>query len=93
MADLTNAITRENEQGETEVALRYRQPGRVLLQGNPSGKEYVATTRANICLVWVDKRDVDHILAKRDGCCGKVQQSFHLTDETHVRRWENGGGQ
>lgn len=78
---------------EGQIALRYRQTGNVLLQGNPSDKEYVAITQANICLAWVDQADVDFILTKRDGCCGKKQQSFHLANEADVRRWTNRGGQ
>lgn len=76
-----------------QIALRYRQTGNVLLQGNPSGTEYVAVTEANICLAWVDPADVDFILAKRDGCCGGKRQSFHLANESDVRRWTNRGGQ
>ena len=80
-----------NEAGQ--IALRYRQPGNVLLTGNPSGKEYVAVTEANICMVWVDPEDVDHSLRKKDGCCGGKQQSFHMANEDDVRRWTNKGGQ
>jgi hypothetical protein len=80
-----------NEKGE--IAIKYRQPGRVFLGGNPSGKEYVAVTEANICLAWVDPLDVDFILAKRDGCCGGKRQSFYLANESDVRRWTNKGGQ
>jgi hypothetical protein len=79
--------------GENEIAVKYRQPGNVLLQENPSGKEYVAVTQANICMAWVDPADVDFVLAKKDGCCGKKQQSFHLANESDVRRWTNKGGQ
>lgn len=75
-----------------EVAVKYRQPGRVLITGCPSKKEYVAITQANICLAWVDPIDVDFILAKRDGCCGKKQKSFLLANEADVRRWTNKGG-
>jgi hypothetical protein len=80
-----------NAQGE--IALKYRQPGNVLLQGNPSGREYVAITQANICMAWIDLADLDFVLAKRDGCCGKKQQSFSLANESDVRRWTNRGGQ
>jgi hypothetical protein len=76
-----------------EIAVKYRQPGNVLLQGNPSGKEYVAVTQANICMAWVDPADVDYILAKKDGCCGGRQQSFFLAHEADVRQWTNKGGQ
>jgi hypothetical protein len=80
-----------NDNGE--VAVKYRQPGRVLLQGNPSGKEYVAITQANICMAWIDPADVGHVLAKKDGCCGGKRQSFYLANEADVRRWTNKGGQ
>ena len=76
-----------------EVALKYYQPGQVLLQSNPSGREYVATTRANICMAWVDPTDIDHILRKRGGCCNKQRQLFDYANESDVRRWTNGGGQ
>lgn len=84
MTDLTSAQTN----GSGQIALRYRQPGNVLLQGNPSGKEYVAVTRASICMVWVDPADVDFILAKKDGCCGGKRQSFHLANKIDVELWE-----
>jgi hypothetical protein len=87
------AQARLNAPEQIEVALRYRQTGNVLLQGNPSGKEYVAITQANICMAWVDTADVDFILAKRDGCCGGKRQSFRLANEADVRRWTNKGGQ
>lgn len=80
-----------NDNGQ--IALKYRQPGNILLQGNPSGKEYVAVTQANICLAWVDPADIDFILAKKDGCCGGKRQSFFLANEADVRRWTNKGGQ
>lgn len=79
-----------NEAGE--IAVKYRQPGRVLLQHNPSKKEYVAITRANICMAWVDPQDVDHILRKVGGCCGKKQKAFSLANPDDVRRWTRGGG-
>lgn len=86
--------TRLNPPDQIEAALRYRQPGNVLLQGNPSGKEYVAVTQANICMAWVDAADVDFIMAKRDGCCVPGgRQSFYLANESDVRRWTNRGGQ
>jgi len=78
---------------KNEIAIKYRQPGNVLIQGVPSGKEYVAITQANICMAWVDSADVDFILAKKDGCCGGKQQSFSLANESDVRRWTNKGGQ
>lgn len=89
MANLTNAQCNE----KNEVAVKYRQPGQVLLIGNPSGRQYVAITQANICLVWINPEDVDFILAKKDGCCGGKRQSFYLANESDVRRWTNRGGQ
>lgn len=81
-----------NEQGY--IAVRYRQEGQVLLQGMPSGAEYVAATRANICMAWIKPIDLQAVLAKRDHCCGgKPKQAFHLANEADVRRWTNGGGE
>jgi len=79
-----------NEAGE--IAVKYRQPGQVLITGGPSGKEYVAVTEANICLAWVDQRDVEFILGKKGGCCGKKQKAFSLANADDVRRWTNKGG-
>lgn len=79
-----------NEQGQ--IAVKYRQPGQVLISGCPSGNEYVAVTQANICLAWIEPEDVDFVLAKKGGCCGKKQQAFHLANESDVRRWTNKGG-
>ena len=79
--------------GAGEVAIKYRQPGNVLLQGNPSGREYVAITQANICLAWIYPADLGFILANTDGCCTGKQQSFFLANESDVRRWTNRGGQ
>lgn len=76
-----------------QIALKYRQPGNILLQGNPSSTEYVAITHVNICMAWVDPADVDFILTKKDGCCGGKRQSFYLASESDVRRWTNRGGQ
>lgn len=78
---------------KNEVAVKYRQPGNVLLQDNPSGREYVAITQANICMAWIDPIDLDFIMAKKDGCCGGKRQSFSLANESDVRRWTNRGGQ
>lgn len=85
----SRAIT--NDSGD--VALKYYQPGQVLLQRNPSGKEYVAVTQANICLTWVDPLDVQYILAKQGGCCGGKRQLFDYASESDVRRWTNKGGE
>jgi hypothetical protein len=80
-----------NDKGE--IALRYYQQDRILIQNTPSSKEYVAITEANICLVWVDPKDVDYILSKRGGCCNKQRQLFSFANESDVRRWTNRGGQ
>jgi len=90
---IPNKHTEAQTNDKGEIAVKYRQPGNVLLQDNPSGREYVAVTQANICMAWIDPVDVDFILAKRDGCCGKKQQSFSLANEADVRRWTNKGGQ
>jgi hypothetical protein len=93
MNDLAEKYPEAQVNNDGEIALKYRQPGNVLLQGNPSGREYVAITQANICMAWIDPADVDHILAKKDGCCGGKRQSFFLANESDVRRWTNRGGQ
>lgn len=79
-----------NEQGE--VALKHYQPAQVLVQNTPSGKEYVFTTRANICLAWIQEGDVQSILSRTGGCCGGRRKLFDYANESDVRRWTNGGG-
>lgn len=89
-------LTPPNAQTDAQgyVAVRYRQPGQVLLQNMPSGAEYVAVTRANICMAWVKPEDLPAVLLKRDYCCGgHANQAFHLANEADVRRWTNGGGE
>jgi hypothetical protein len=97
MDELTKNLQNKYPEVQTnaagDIAVKYRQPGNVLLQGNPSGREYVAVTQANISLAWIDPTDVDFILAKKDGCCGGKRQSFYLANESDVRRWTNKGGQ
>lgn len=75
------------------VAMKHYQPGQVLIQSMPSGHEYVAHTRANICLTFVCPEDVPAVLAKQGGCCNKKRQLFDFANEADVRRWTNGGGQ
>lgn len=79
-----------NQQGQT--ALKYHQPGQPYLQNTPSGQEYIGVTKANICMIWANAEDVDHILAKRGGCCGGKKRLFAYANEDDVRRWTNGGG-
>ena len=77
---------------EGQVAVRYRQSGRVLIQRTPTGNEYVAVTQANICLAWIDPADLENVLARKSGCCGRKSQAFHLASAADVRQWTNRGG-
>lgn len=77
------------------IALKYYQPAQVLVQGTPTGKEYVFVPRANIAMAYVDPGDVDNLLGRKAGCnCGgsKKGQAFSYANEDDQRRWNNGGG-
>lgn len=77
------------------VALKYYQPAQVLVQGTPTGKEYVFVPRANIAMAYVDPGDVDNLLGRKKvcgGCGGTVKQLFFRANESDIRRWNNGGG-
>lgn len=79
-----------NESGQ--VALRCIKEGQFYITGCPSGNEYVATTQAGICLVFVDPQDIEFVMAKKVGCCNNKRRGYFLADETHVNRWLNRGG-
>jgi len=89
-ADITNAIL--DAQGQ--VAMRYMKQAPALVKCN--GHDYYFATKASISLCFVDPADVDCLLGVRESCncqngAGKKQMIF-LADETHTRRWINGGG-
>lgn len=78
------------------IALKYYQPAQVLVQGTPTGKEYVFVPKANISLCPdVDPADVGNLLGRKAGCnCGgsRRQPAFYEANESDIRRWNNGGG-
>ncbi len=81
-----------NEEGQ--VALRYMKQATVLASCNGQGaNEYIFTTKANISMAYVNEEDVECMLQVTAGCCGEKQKLVvFYGDETHVRRWETGGG-
>lgn len=77
------------------IALKYYQPAQILVQGTPTGKEYVFVPRANISMAFIDPDDVANLLGRRAGCnCGgsKRTPAFDYANESDIRRWNNGGG-
>jgi len=89
MADLTKATL--NAQGQ--VAMRYMQQKPALVKCN--GTQYYFSTKASISMAFVNPEDVDCLLAVMEGCgCagGRKKNMIFLADETHARRWINGGG-
>lgn len=78
-----------------QIALKYYQPGQILVQRTPSKTDYVFQTRANICMAWVNLEDVENILARnsRPCCGGHTKKIFSYANESDVRRWTNNGGQ
>lgn len=84
--------TQFNDQGQ--VAMRYMQQRPAVVSCN--GNEYAFVVRAQvISFAWIEPEDVDCMLAVRRGCggCGgKKKNVIFLADETHTRRWVNGGG-
>lgn len=81
-----------NEEGQ--VAMRYMQQAQAIITCN--GNSYVFVVRAGtIALAYVSPDDVSCLLGFKKGCggCGgRKKNVIFLADETHVRRWENGGG-
>lgn len=88
---MTQAIT--NDAGQ--VALKVHPPQQLLVQGTPSGGEYVFAIRANIAMSWVNSLDVENVLARKKSkpCCpGSSGRVYQYANADDVRRWENGGG-
>jgi hypothetical protein len=81
-----------NEEGQ--VALRYMKQATALASCPGQGaKEYIFTTKANVSMAYIDEDDVECMLQVTAGCCGgKKKNVIFYADETHVRRWEAGGG-
>ncbi|NGX44896.1 MAG: hypothetical protein K940chlam2_00036 [Chlamydiae bacterium] len=81
-----------NEEGQ--VAMRYMQQAQALVTCN--GNNYVFVVKAQtIALAYVEPDDVACMLGFKKGCggCGgRKKNVIFLADETHVRRWESGGG-
>ena len=81
-----------NEAGD--VALRYNRQATAMVSCPGLGAtEYIFTVKANIAMTYVNEEDVECLLGVKEGCCGgrKKNVIFYI-DETHHRRWENGGG-
>lgn len=78
-----------NEEGQ--VAMRFMKQANSFVQCGQNG--YVFVVRANIAISYVNPEDLDCILGYRIGCCGgRKKQAIFFADETHYRRWSNGGG-
>ena len=77
-------LAQHNDAGE--VALCYYQTVNPLVElGN--GHTYKFTTKANICLAWVNEEDAQGILDRRKNCCGGSRPAFRVASEADVRRW------
>lgn len=79
---------------EDQVALRYSRQATALVTCPGEGAtEYVFTVKANIAMAYVEESDVECLLNVREGCCGGGKKNvISYIDETHHRRWTNGGG-
>ncbi len=79
-----------NEEGQ--IALRYKKQKPALVGCN--GNQYYFSVMASISISYVDAEDADCLLGLKEGCsCGSGKKNNIIyADETHVRRWENGGG-
>ncbi len=84
------AIT--NDAGEVALRNDPLSASQIYIGALASKNEYVATTQAAICLVWVQPRDVLEVLAKTGGCCSKRRKLFDYAGEDAVRQWTNKGG-
>lgn len=79
-----------NDDGQ--VAMRYGKQANSYVKCGQN--EYIFVVRANIAMAWVNEEDVECMLGVRGGgCCpSKKKQVINFIDETHFRRWTNGGG-
>lgn len=78
---------------EGQVAMRFMKQGQVYVRNPQTGNEYIFAMRANIGMAFVNEEDTDYMETVTTGCCGgKKKKAVYYADETHVRRWENGGG-
>jgi len=85
--DTASPVVAENG----NFAMKYYQPGKVITRCNRF--DYYFTTRANICMDWIQEQHVGCILNKRGGCCGQKRPGiFTYANASDVRRWTNGGG-
>jgi len=74
---------------ENKVAVQHyiSNPWTILL----GEKAYRWIPRYNISLAWIDKEDLDKILAiKTKSCCGKNKARFFIASQTNVNIWETG---
>ncbi len=74
-----------------KVAIDYYQTIPHVIRVN--GTDYAFVVKANICMAWVDKDNVEAILRVTKSCCGGHKNIvYRYANENDVRRWTNGGG-
>ena len=75
-------------EGHTAIRHRNSSPFSVRVQDT----NYAFTPKFNISLAWVKDEHVAQVLSVKRGCCGGSKKPrFFLADETHIRRWTQGG--
>lgn len=80
--DLSTAI--HNEQGQVAL-IHYITTNPVIMVTDKVG--YKFTTRANICLAWVNQEHAQKLLDMRAGCCGGKKPVIRVATQTDVERW------
>ena len=73
-----------------KVALKYyTQVGQTVKVG---GETYKFDVKANICMCWVKKEHVDHVLNIVKTCCGgNKTKPYRVANELDVKRWMGEG--
>lgn len=77
-----------NDQGQVALK-RLRQDQKLVRMAD--GTAYVFICKHNICLAWVNEKDVPAVIAMKRGCCGGEKQQFFYATEKDVKRWNFGG--
>ena len=73
----------KNEKGQVAIR-RYRRSIEPFPVHIPPDEHYLFITRNDICIGWVEEKDVEAVLKVERGCCGSTTRQFYLADEMAV---------
>lgn len=73
-----------------QIAMRHLRDARLLVEcgGGKNPPQYVFHMRFNICMSWVEEKDVPCCLNVVGGCCGQAKPGvIVLATAEEIRRW------